>query len=163
MKKRVYIGMGSNMGSKAENLARARQMIEAIDDVNIVKASSLYQTPPWGKTDQEDFINQVIAIDTELPPLELLHELQNLEIKLGRQRHEHWGPRVIDLDILLFGEENIATEELKVPHPYVMQRLFVLMPLQEIEPDMAFPDGSKIAEVLNRLTGSAEASDIRKL
>ncbi len=163
MKNRVYIGLGSNMGDKAANLARARQLINSIDDLHIIKASSLYLTAPWGKTDQEDFVNQVIAIDTELTPLELLHQLQDIEIKLGRQRNVHWGPRVIDLDVLLYGRETIDMEELKVPHPYLMQRLFALMPLQEIEPELVFPDGSKIMEVLHRITDSAEASDIRKL
>jgi 2-amino-4-hydroxy-6-hydroxymethyldihydropteridine pyrophosphokinase len=151
------------MGNKAENLARAQQMINSVDDIQITKASSLYETAPWGKTDQDEFINQVIEIDTELPPLELLHQLQDIEIKLGRQRHEQWGPRVIDLDVLLYGGEIIEMAELKVPHPYLTQRLFVLMPLQEIEPELVFPDGSKIMEVLNRITRSAEASDIRKL
>lgn len=163
MKNRVYIGLGSNMGDKAENLARARQMINSVDDTEITKTSSLYKTAPWGKTDQDDFINQVIEIETELTPLELLHQLQNIEIKLGRQRNEQWGPRVIDLDVLLYGEETIEMAELKVPHPYLMQRLFVLMPLQEIEPELIFPDGSKIVEVLNRITRSAETSDILKL
>ncbi|MEA4924819.1 MAG: 2-amino-4-hydroxy-6-hydroxymethyldihydropteridine diphosphokinase [Syntrophomonadaceae bacterium] len=163
MRNRVYIGLGSNMGDKAANLARARQLINSIDDLHIIKVSSLYLTAPWGKTDQEDFVNQVIAIDTELTPLDLLHQLQDIEIKLGRQRNVHWGPRVIDLDVLLYGRETIAMEELKVPHPYLMQRLFVLIPLQEIEPELVFPDGSKIMEVLHRITDSAEASDIRKL
>jgi len=163
MNNKVYIGLGSNLGNKIENLARARLLIEAIKDVHIKRASSLYQTAPWGKTDQEDFINQVIEIETELLPLDLLHRLQDIEIKLGRHRDVRWGPRTIDLDVLLYGRETIDLEELKVPHPYLLQRLFVLIPLQEIEPELKFPDGSKIMEVLNRLIGSADVSDIRKL
>ncbi len=163
MNNKVYIGLGSNVGNKAENLARAHLLIEAMDDVYIKQASSLYQTPPWGKTDQEDFINQVIEIETELLPLDLLHRLQDIEIKLGRQRDVRWGPRTIDLDVLLYGRETIDLEELKVPHPYLLQRLFVLIPLQEIAPELVFPDGAKIMEVLNRLIDSADVSDIRKL
>jgi 2-amino-4-hydroxy-6-hydroxymethyldihydropteridine diphosphokinase len=163
MMNKVYIGLGSNLGYKVENLARARLLIEAIKDVQIIRASSLYQTAPWGKTDQEDFINQVIEIETELLPLDLLHKLQDIEIKLGRQRDVRWGPRSIDLDVLLYGRETIDLEELKVPHPYLLQRLFVLIPLQEIAPELEFPNGSKIMEVLNRLTDSADVSDIRKL
>jgi len=163
MNNKVYIGLGSNVGNKAENLARALLLIQDIEDVHINKVSSLYQTAPWGKTDQEDFINQVIEIETEWLPLDLLHRLQDIEIKLGRQRDVRWGPRTIDLDVLLFGRETIDLEELKVPHPYLLQRLFVLIPLQEIDPELVFPDGSKITEVLNRLIDSADVSDIRKL
>jgi len=163
MNNKVYIGLGSNVGNKADNLARAIHLIQNIEDVHLIKMSSLYQTAPWGKTDQEDFINQVIEIETELLPLDLLHRLQDIEIKLGRHRDVRWGPRSIDLDVLLYGRETIDLEELKVPHPYLLQRLFVLIPLQEIEPELEFPDGSKIMEVLNRVIDSADPSDIRKL
>ena len=163
MNNKVYIGLGSNVGNKAENLARALLLIQDIEDVHLIIVSSLYQTAPWGKHDQEDFINQVIEIETELLPLDLLHRLQDMEIKLGRQRDVRWGPRTIDMDVLLFGRETIDLEELKVPHPYLLQRLFVLIPLQEIAPELVFPDGSKITEVLNRLIDSADVSDIRKL
>src|SRR5512137_2548296 len=122
---KVYLGLGSNMGNRADNLRRAGEAIGSIAGVVITQASSLYLSAPWGKTDQEDFINQVIEIETDLPPLELLHRLQDIEIKLGRQREEFWGPRIIDLDVLLYGGEIITLEELQVPHPYMLQRLFV--------------------------------------
>ena len=160
---KVYIGLGSNVGDKKANLARARFLIEGLMGVRISKRSSLYETAPWGKTDQDNFINQVIEIETELSPLELLHQLQAIEIKLGRRRQVHWGPRNIDLDVLLYGREIIDLEELKVPHPYLMQRLFVLIPLAEIDSELVFPDGSKIEEVLPRLTKSADTGDLRKL
>ncbi len=163
MKKPMYIGLGSNLGNKSQNIARALELIEALVGVNINKKSSLYVTAPWGKTDQDDFINQVIEIETNLSPLELLHELQKIEIKLGRHRDVKWGPRSIDLDILLYGNETIDLEELQVPHPYLMQRLFVLIPLAEIAPQMEFPDGSKIREVLVRVANSADVSDLRKM
>lgn len=161
--KKVFIGLGSNLDDKIDNLARALYLIEKIEKVQIIKESSLYRTAPWGKTDQDDFINQVIEIETELSPLDLLHQLQDIEIKMGRQRDVRWGPRNIDLDILLYGRETIDLEELKVPHPYLLQRLFVLMPLQEIAPDLEFPNGSKLMEVLDRVINSADVSDIRKL
>jgi len=159
----AYIGLGSNIGDKEAYLARALCLIADLEGVEIMRQSSLYQTAPWGKIDQADFINQVIEIATELSPLELLHRLQDIEIKLGRRREIHWGPRNIDLDILLYGKEIIDLEELKVPHPYLMQRLFVLIPLAEIDSDLVFPDGSKLEEVLFRLIKSADASDLRKL
>ena len=139
------------MGNKCQNIREANQQIAEIEGLQIVKHSSLYSTSPWGKTDQADFINQVIEIETELSPLELLHALQNIEIKLGRLRNEKWGPRMIDLDILLYGQDKINLKELTVPHPYMHERLFVLIPLQEINPELIFPDGTKIWEVLNRL------------
>ncbi len=160
---KAYIGLGSNMGDKKANLARARFLIEGLKDVRISKQSSLYETAPWGKMDQDDFINQVIEIETKLSPLDLLHQLQSIEIKLGRRRQVHWGPRNIDLDVLLYGREIIDLEELKVPHPFLIQRLFVLIPLAEIDSELVFPDGSKIGEVLARLTKSADTGDLRKL
>ncbi len=163
MKAKVYVGLGSNVGDKEANLAQALCLIKAIDGVRMTRQSSLYLSAPWGKTDQDNFINQVVELKTSLTPIALLHELQDIEIKLGRQRQVHWGPRSIDLDILLYGRENINLEELQVPHPYLMQRLFVLIPLAEIDPELVFPDGSKISEVLVRLTNSADVSDLRKL
>lgn len=163
MNTKVYIGLGSNIGDRKTILTRALFLIGGLKGVSINRKSSLYETIPWGKTDQDDFINQVIEIETELQPLELLHQLQAIEIKLGRRREVHWGPRDIDLDVLLYGGETIDHEELKIPHPYMMQRLFVLIPLAEIDPDLVFPDGSKIGEVLAGLIKSADVGDLRKL
>ena len=159
----VYLGLGSNMGNKEENLAQAIYQIEQTDNIIVTRKSSLYITSPWGKTDQDEFLNQVIEIETELTPLELLNVLQKIEIKLGRLRNVKWGPRVIDLDILLFGEETIALHELEVPHPHLYARLFVLVPLQEIAPQLVFPDGKGIGEVLARVAQLEDASQsIRK-
>ena len=120
-----------------------------MEGTRIIKSSSLYLTAPWGRTEQDDFINQVIEIKTALEPLALLQDLQEIEIKMGRQRQEKWGPRIIDLDILLFGDEVLDFPELKVPHPLMRQRLFVLVPLQEVNAELIFPDdGAKIKEVL---------------
>jgi len=163
LKKRAYIGLGSNMDLKQAAIDRACKYIKQIEGVNISKISSLYATKPWGKTDQEDFINQVIEVETELSPLDLLHHLQNIEIKMGRHRYEKWGPRIIDLDILLYEGESMLTEELSIPHPFMLERLFVLVPLAEIDPEIIFADGTSIGEVLNRVVARDGSQIIKKL
>ncbi|PKM77536.1 MAG: 2-amino-4-hydroxy-6-hydroxymethyldihydropteridine diphosphokinase [Firmicutes bacterium HGW-Firmicutes-15] len=163
MNKKVYIGLGSNLGNKSKNIQNALDFIANIEGVSVKKLSSLYLTAPWGKTDQDDFINQVIEIETDLSALSLLYRLQDIEIKLGRQRDVKWGPRIIDLDVLLYGEETIHLEELEVPHPYLLERLFVLIPLAEIDSELEFPDGTKIREVLSRARARLEGNDIIKL
>lgn len=152
MNKTVYIALGSNVGCKRDNMAQAVQLIADLPATQVVKSSSLYETAPWGKTDQDEFLNQVIEIETTLQPGELLQELQNIEIKMGRQRKEKWGPRLIDLDILLYGNEVIDDPQLTIPHPYLRERLFVLVPLAEIGAELQFPDdGATIKEVLSRV------------
>lgn len=164
MKNRVYIGLGSNCGFKQENLAIARNKIAELEGTRIIKSSSLYLTAPWGRTEQDDFINQVIEIETALEPLALLQDLQKIEIKMGRQRQEKWGPRIIDLDILLFGDEVLDFPELKVPHPLMRQRLFVLVPLQEVNAELIFPDdGAKIKEVLIRVLAREGNKKIKRV
>lgn len=155
VKTRVFIGLGSNAGNRIQNLQIASEKMAALENVKIINASSLYETSPWGKIDQEDFINQVIELETDLSARELLYKLQEIEINMGRQRQVKWGPRNIDLDILWYGDEVIDLPELKIPHPYMCERLFVLIPLQEIEAELIFPDGTRIEEVL----GKAEARD----
>ena len=164
MKRDVYIGLGSNMGFKRRNIETAIDNIENIPGVDLVKKSSLYETDPWGKTDQDKFLNQVIMIETALGADELLDYLLEIEIKMGRQRLEKWGPRVIDLDILLYGDQVIQTERLRVPHPHMRERLFVLIPLQEIGTELRFPDnGVTIGEVLSRVLARDGNTDIRKI
>lgn len=164
MKKRVLLGIGTNLGDKKANLEKAVQNIRGIEGVEVTAVSSFYATAPWGKTDQDEFLNGVVEIETDIPPLELLKKLQEIEIKMGRERKEKWGPRNIDIDILLYGEEVMDLEELKVPHPYMRERLFVLVPLNEIRPDLVFPDdGAKIGEVLVNALAHEKEEDIRKL
>ncbi|MBO8159751.1 2-amino-4-hydroxy-6-hydroxymethyldihydropteridine diphosphokinase [Thermosyntropha sp.] len=164
MKKRVYLGLGTNLGNKKGNLENAIKNIQEIEGIELTGISSLYATAPWGKTDQEEFLNQVIEIETDIPPLDLLKKLQEIEIKMGRERKEKWGPRNIDIDILLYGEEVMDFEELKVPHPYMRERLFVLVPLIEIRPELVFPDdGAKIGEVLAKALTIEKMEDIRKI
>lgn len=164
MNNKVYIGLGSNCGLKQENLAIARKNIDELKGTRIRKFSSLYLTAPWGRVDQEDFINQVIEIETNLEPRSLLQALQAIEIKMGRQRQEKWGPRIIDLDILLFGDEVLDFPELKVPHPLMRQRLFVLVPLQELNEELIFPDdGAKIKEVLISVSARERNNKIKRV
>lgn len=162
MKDVVFIGLGSNMGEKELNIKRAVELIRGIARILILKESSLYLSKAWGKEDQADFVNQVVKLKTILPPEQLLHRLQEIEIKMGRQRKEKWGPRIIDLDILLYGDRVISTEELTVPHPYMQERLFVLYPLQELEPELIFPDGIGIKEVLSSVYDREGGQGVKK-
>lgn len=151
MRKIAYLGLGSNMGNKRTNIENAVKAIGAVDGISITRISSCYETEPWGKKNQDNFINAVVEIVCELSPQELLKNLQEIEIKMGRQRLEKWGPRNIDIDILLFGDEVLESQKLTVPHPYMRQRLFVLIPLAEVNSEIKFPDdGMDIKEVLNR-------------
>ncbi len=159
----AYIGLGSNMGDRVENLQSALKKIAAIGKTTITAVSSHYLTPPWGVTEQNTFVNQVIAIDTGLSPLGLLRELKQIEIKMGRQAGARWGPRIIDLDILWYGGEQINLPELQIPHPYLRQRLFVLIPLEELNPELILPeDGMTVKEVLKEVLGR-EQNEIIKM
>lgn len=164
MQTEVYLSLGSNIGDKAFYLRQAIEEISKLEETEIISVSSLYITKPWGKNDQEDFLNQVICIKTGLSPQDLLKRLQNIEINMGRKRSIKWGPRNIDIDILLYGDEVIHTEELVVPHPYMKQRLFVLVPLEEINKDVIFPDdGAHIQEVLSRVEDRDRNNLIKRL
>ena len=146
---RAYLGLGGNLGDPAAAMASALRALDANAAVLVVAVSSLYRTPPWGKTDQPDFMNAVAAIDTTLSPRALLDLCLETERALKRVRVERWGPRVIDMDILLFGSERINEEGLQVPHPRMGERAFVLAPLAEIAPDVIV-DGETAA---GRLAG----------
>ncbi len=145
----VYLGLGSNIGDKDLYLKQAIAAIEKLDQTKINNISSTYITKAWGNTEQAEFHNLVIKIKTSLEAPELLKKLQEIEMNMGRRFTEKWGPRIIDIDILLYGDKIIHTEELRVPHQYLKERLFVLVPLYEINKDLIFPDdGTHIQEVL---------------
>jgi 2-amino-4-hydroxy-6-hydroxymethyldihydropteridine diphosphokinase len=137
--KDVFIALGSNIGNRANYLRNALREINELKQTRVVKTSSIYETEPVGYTDQEAFLNMVATIQTELPARELLAELLQVEKKLDRTREVHWGPRTIDLDILLYNQENIQSEDLKIPHPRMLDRGFVMIPLYELKPDLQFP------------------------
>jgi len=133
---RAYIGLGGNLGDPAAAMAAALQALDAQGGLVVVAVSSLYRTPPWGVTDQPDFLNAVAALDTRLSARELLQACLDTERALKRVRDVRWGPRTIDLDILLYGDEWIDEEGLQVPHPRMTERAFVMAPLAEIAPNM---------------------------
>ncbi len=134
----VYLSIGSNLGNKKENCLRAIELLEK-KGIKIRKKSSLYETKPWGIKNQPLFLNMAIEIETDLQPEKLLKLLKDIEIKLGRKRTIKWGPRIIDLDILLFNDIIVDKKDLKIPHPLMHKRDFVLKPLSEIAPEIYHP------------------------
>ncbi len=146
----VYIGLGSNLSEPIKQVQRALHHLSQLPKSNLIVVSSLYRTKPLEPKDQPDFINAVCALETRLAPLELLGRLQQLEAQQGRVRGpERWGPRIIDLDILLYGEESIKEPELQVPHPSLRERSFVIVPLSEIAPDLILPTGESMLTLRN--------------
>ncbi|MDF2183299.1 2-amino-4-hydroxy-6-hydroxymethyldihydropteridine diphosphokinase [Grimontia hollisae] len=146
---RAYIAIGSNLGNPAEKAQLAIEALKQLPDSRFVCVSSLYTSKPMGPSDQPDYVNAVAAIDTGLPPLDLLDHTQRIELAFGRERKdERWGPRTLDLDILLYGDLQLESERLTVPHYGMKVREFVLYPLAEIAPDLQLPDGSAVAELV---------------
>jgi 2-amino-4-hydroxy-6-hydroxymethyldihydropteridine diphosphokinase len=135
---KAYLLTGSNIGDRGQNLATALELI-AVECGSIFKASSLYETAAWGKTDQAAFLNQALEIETSLNAKQLIRRILKAEKKMGRIREEKYGPRLIDIDILLFNDEIHSTLFLKIPHPEMQNRRFVLVPLSEIAPDFIHP------------------------
>ena len=131
-----YLSLGANLGQREVSIIEAMRLLQASEKIQLTAVSSLYETPPWGKLDQPAFINAAAAVKTELAPLELLQICQSIEKQLGRQRHEHWGARTIDVDMLYIPGVTMDEEALKLPHPYMLQRSFVLVPLAEVAGDV---------------------------
>lgn len=136
-----YIGLGSNIEQPIQQITQALHALQHLPDSQFIGASSLYRSPPLGPQDQPDFINAVACLHTALSPLALLAQLQAIEQQQGRQRLRHWGPRSLDLDLLLYGNQQIDLPELTVPHPGLSLRDFVLLPLQELAGNLQLPDG----------------------
>ena len=142
----VFLGIGGNLGDRRRLMRAAVAEIRGVlDDVRV---SSLYESAPWGVTDQPAFLNAVVRARTSIEPLELLDAMQAIENDLGRVRKQRWGPRAIDIDILLYGAEVIAEPRLTVPHPYMTRRGFVLRPLADLAAGLTLPDGSLVGELL---------------
>jgi 2-amino-4-hydroxy-6-hydroxymethyldihydropteridine diphosphokinase len=149
----VYLGLGTNLGDRSANLKAGVDSISA--DAILLVCSSVYQTTPWGFTDQPDFYNQVIKIESELPATDLLKKCKSIEQAIGRQPSFRYGPRLIDIDILLYNEMILDTPDLTIPHPRLIERSFMLVPLLEITPDLVHPGtGVAFSQYLNGLETS---------
>lgn len=135
----AYISLGSNIGNRLEFLQEAVGLLNETKQIEVLKLSSVYETAPVGYVDQAAFLNIVVELKTVLTPHELLSKCNDIEDLLGRKRVVRWGPRTVDLDILLYNEENMKTEDLIIPHPRMAERGFVLVPLIEINPDVIDP------------------------
>lgn len=146
----AYLSLGSNIGDKVTHLARAGEIIAMLPATQVLAASSLYHTAPVGKTDQDWFLNQVLRVETRLNPLELLRGCLAIETKLGRIRLERWGPRVIDIDVLVYEDVESDDEVLTLPHPRMTERAFVLVPLAELDPGLQVA-GRSVTEHLEDL------------
>ena len=145
---RSYLLIGGNLGNREAQLQIAKHWIEEkVGD--ILEESSVYETAAWGITDQPDFLNQVVLVETELSPIELLNAVQWIELKMGRVRLRHWGERIMDIDILLYGDQIIDEAHLQIPHPGIPDRNFVLAPLIEIAPKFIHPIFQKSIESLS--------------
>jgi 2-amino-4-hydroxy-6-hydroxymethyldihydropteridine diphosphokinase len=152
----IYLGLGNNTGDREANLEAAIQSLPP--KVEVLRRSPIYQTPPWRYTDQPDFLNLVIEGATQLSPTGLLNYLKDLEKEVGRTASFHWGPREIDIDILLFGTEIFSSPQLTIPHPQMHNRAFVLVPLADLVPDLVHP---VLNQKISDLASALEVSEIQ--
>ncbi|UAB69767.1 2-amino-4-hydroxy-6-hydroxymethyldihydropteridine diphosphokinase [Vibrio sp. SCSIO 43132] len=148
----VYIAVGSNLSDPVTQALQGIEALKSIPNTELVRASSLYSSTPMGPQNQPDYINAVVEVQTSLTPLELLDSTQKIELEQGRVRKdERWGPRTLDLDIVLYGNEVIDSERLTVPHYGMKVREFVLYPLAEIAPSLTLPDGTQLQTLLKQV------------
>ncbi|WP_419571295.1 2-amino-4-hydroxy-6-hydroxymethyldihydropteridine diphosphokinase [Rheinheimera sp.] len=146
---RCYIGLGANLHQPLQQLEQAVAALKQVKDCELIAVSGFYGSKPMGPQDQPDYVNAVAALDTELAPEALLDQLQQIEQQQGRQRKaERWGPRTLDLDLLLYGDQKINTERLTVPHYGMKQREFVLFPLHQLAPQLVLPCGTSLNSLL---------------
>jgi len=156
----AYLGLGSNLGDRHANLADAITRL-ACDTVRILRTSSIWETAPRDVLDQPWFLNQVVEVESDLLPRQLFQRIQRIEREMGRQRRMPKGPRLIDIDILLYGNAVVKSDDLEIPHPRMTERRFVLAPLAELAPDLRHPgSGQTVRELLAEVAGqSAKKSD----
>ena len=149
---KAFIGLGSNLGERESMIRAALEELSRVPETALVRASSLYDTEPVGEVDQPNFLNAVAQLDTGLSARQLLWNLHLIEKRLGRVRTQRWGPRTMDLDLLLYGDEVIEDADLRVPHPELVLRSFVLVPLVELDPLLVHPvTGETLLQLLSRL------------
>ncbi len=158
----AYLGLGSNIEDRKSYLNRALGMLDALRLTRVVRCSSIYETAPVGPVRQSDFLNMVVGIETVLPAEVLLEELQNIEKTLKRKREIHWGPRTIDLDLLVYGNRQLNTERLSLPHPEISRRAFVLVPFMEIAPHLVIPGIGRSVLELRQMLNEKEGVSVWK-
>lgn len=153
---RAYVGLGGNVGDVEDTMMEALMAIDGLPQTSIRAQSSLYRSPPWGRTDQDDFINAVIELRTRLAARVLLDYLLEIETRFGRVRdgNDKWGPRTLDLDLLVFGDENLNLPGMHVPHPRMHERAFVLVPLAEIAAGLEIPGQGLVRDLLAAIDSS---------
>jgi 2-amino-4-hydroxy-6-hydroxymethyldihydropteridine diphosphokinase len=149
--KTAFVGIGSNLGDREGNLRRAVELLSAEDGIDIVSVSEIRETDPVGPVEQAPFLNGAVRIETDLAPRELLQRLLGVEQRLGRVRGKRWGPRTIDLDLLLYGDDVVDEPGLTVPHPRLHERRFALEPLSELAPGLEIPGNGPISALLAEL------------
>jgi 2-amino-4-hydroxy-6-hydroxymethyldihydropteridine diphosphokinase len=150
---RVYLGLGTNLGERRQNLRSAQAALAPF--LQVTRASLVYQTPPWGYTNQPAFLNQVLEGSTYLAPSDLLARLKSTEVQLGRIATFQYGPRLIDIDILFYGSQQVDSPNLVIPHPRLAERAFMLVPLAELAPDLLYPAlGLSVRQLLERVDRS---------
>ena len=147
----AYIGLGANLGAREETLRRAIEQLRLADGVDVLAVSQLRETEPVGVVDQPPFLNDAVAVETSRAPRELLDLLLDIERSLGRVREERWGPRTIDLDLLVYGHEVVDEPGLRVPHPRLRERRFALEPLAELQPDLEVPGWGEVSALFSAL------------
>ncbi len=146
----AYLGLGSNIGDAQGHVKQAIQRISRSYSIQLQASASLYLTKAWGHTEQADFINTAVSIKTSLSPIQLLKSMQKIENDMGRERKEKWGPRIIDIDILLYKDFVVKQQQLKIPHPYLVHRSFVLAPLFELNPKLMIPNHGKLEKFFHK-------------
>jgi 2-amino-4-hydroxy-6-hydroxymethyldihydropteridine diphosphokinase len=156
----ILIGLGSNLGERECQLEQALQCLEQAGDLNIISVSNLYETKPVGDTDQPEFLNMAARVKTLLTPIELLHRCLAVENKMGRVRTRRWGPRLIDIDLLEYDARRAHQPELTLPHPEIVHRGFVLIPLNDIAPELILENGKTVAEMVGQYMAGTQ-NDIR--
>ncbi len=154
----VYLSLGTNIGDRLANLRAAVRALDDMPGVRVTARSHVYETPAWGYEDQAAFLNMAVRVETEIEPAALLAKLKELERELGRTPSFHWGPRLIDMDILFYGERVLQTPELVIPHPRLQERAFVLVPLADIAAGLEHPG---LHQTVSELLRSVDASGIR--
>jgi 2-amino-4-hydroxy-6-hydroxymethyldihydropteridine diphosphokinase len=156
----VYIALGTNLEPRADHLEKALELFRSLTDVEVKRVSSIYESKPVDYLDQPDFLNLVFEAETDLLPLDLLDRCQSIEQELGRVRTIRFGPRTLDVDIVLYGVESFAEERLILPHPRMQERAFVLLPLQELNPELIVPKWNK---TVHELVAELPANDLEEI